>query len=240
MRELQTDYGNIYILNRNQIFQRKVGILEKLCAKKSGTFTVGLTGGSTPKEFYKWVVAENALKSNLIDQIIWMTSDERYVPLASDESNFGNAERLMLEPLGIMGNKKHPWKITLSAEEAAEDYNSQFTKDHCFDLCILGMGDDCHIASIFPGSPLINENPVQNFVAIEVPGKGTRLTISPNGLKRSSNILMIVTGKGKSQALKKVLEGDYNPNAKPAQLNREWAEKVTWLIDNEAATELSL
>lgn len=234
MREIQTDYGKVYVLNRDQIFQRIVKELELICESKSGPVTVGLTGGSTPKEFYKWVVANNSLKSNLLSQIIWMASDERYVPLESDESNFGNAERLMLGPLGISKDKKRPWKVVLDPNEAAEDYNGYFTGEKCFDLCILGMGDDCHIASIFPGSPLIEENPSEGFAAIDVPEKGMRLTITPNGLRRSSEILMIVTGKGKSQGLKQVFEGDFNPKEKPAQLNREWAEKVTWLIDLEA------
>ncbi len=239
MKEIQTVYGNIYILSRDQIFQRIIQIIQQLCAKKNGPFTIGLPGGSTPKEFYRWVVAKNILKPYLLTQIIWMTSDERYVPLENHESNFGNADRLMLYPLGVTQNKKHPWKVVVSPQEAAEDYNNFFPPNTCFDLCILGMGDDCHIASIFPHSPLIHKNPVENFAAIDVPGKDTRLTITPNGLRRSSNILIIVTGKAKNQALKTVLEDSYDPKTKPAQLNKEWAKKVTWLVDNEAASKLS-
>lgn len=240
MREIQTDYGKIYILNRDQIFERKVQILEEICAKKSGIVTVGLTGGSTPKEFYKWVVANDRLKPDLLEKIIWMASDERYVPLENEESNFGNADRLMLSQLGVSEDKKHPWMVDFTAQEAAEDYNNYFAEGKCFDLCILGMGDDCHMASIFPGSPLIDMDLSDNFVAIEVLGKGARLTITPVGLRRSGQILMIVTGKGKSQALKKVLEGNLDLNKKPAQLNRLWSQQVIWLVDDEAASELSL
>lgn len=238
MKEIQTDYGKVYVLNRDQIFARIVKELERICKEKSGAVTIGLTGGSTPKEFYKWIVAKDSLKPNVLSQIIWMTSDERYLPLESEESNFGNADRLMLRPLGVSEDKKRPWKVEIVPQEAATNYNSYFTGDKCFDLCMLGMGDDCHIASVFPGSPLIGEDPEENFVAIDVPKKGMRLTTTPNGLKRSSQVLMIVTGETKSLALKKVLQGDYNPNEKPAQLNRKWAEKVIWLVDDEAACKL--
>ena len=241
MNEIQTDYGKVYILSQDQIFQHIVQIIEDLSAQETRPITVGLTGGSTPKEFYKWAVANHSFKPHLLNEITWMTSDERYLPLTSDDSNFGNADRLMLSPLGVLPHNKHPWKVNLPPQQAAEDYNKYFIhdKDNCFDLCILGMGDDCHMASIFPNSPLIESNQSESFAAIDVPGKGIRLTIIPTGLKRSKQILMIVTGKGKSQALKAVLKDDYNANNKPAQLNKLWSEKVIWLVDHEAASELS-
>lgn len=238
MEDIQTDYGRIYILKRDQIFKKIVDTLEAVCEKKRGAITVGLTGGTTPKEFYSWVVANNSLKQNLLSRIIWMASDERYVPLSSEESNFGNADRLMLIPLGVADDKKNPWNMDLSPREAAKDYNNYFTRSECFDLCILGMGDDCHIASIFPESSLIEEDPRENFVAIDIPKKGMRLTVTPNGIRRSSQILMIVTGEAKSSALKRVFEESYNPFEKPAQLNKEWAGKVAWLVDEEAACDL--
>lgn len=243
MREVQTVYGKLSILDHNHIFLRIAQAIKEVCMKKVKYATVGLTGGSTPKEFYKWATAQNVFYKQLLDQVIWMTSDERYVPLKSEESNFGNADRLMLDPYSVSKDSKFPWRITLSPEKAAADYDDFFlkhNKEKCFDLCLLGMGDDCHIASIFPGSPLIDENPSANFAAIEVPGKGIRLTITPNGLKKSGQIIMIVTGKAKSAALKKVLEGKYNPKEYPAQLHKEWSQKVTWLVDEDAASELIL
>lgn len=240
MSETNTEYGTVTILNLEDIFERMMQAIERICREKEGEVTVGLTGGSTPKAFYQWATEGRVFNTEVLDRIIWMTSDERYVPWESEESNFGNADRLMLEPLGVMEENKRPWAVGRKPEEAARQYNNYFKEESCFDLCILGMGDDCHTASLFPGSLLISEENQDSFSAIDVPSKGMRLTITPKGLSRCGEILMVVTGLNKTVALKQVLEGPYNLLERPAQLHKDWAEKVTWLVDNAAASQLSL
>lgn len=240
MPEIQTQYGKLLILSLEDIFERQALAIEQICATTTAQITVGLTGGSTPKAFYRWVAEKNVFNEKILKKIFWMTSDERYVPLDSDQSNFGNADRLMLTPLKVSTTNKRPWSITSTPSEAAKNYNSYFDQNKCFDLCILGMGDDSHIASIFPGSPLIHKNDQADFEAIELPEKGTRLTITPSGLNHCGKIIMTVTGQGKSFALKNVIQGPFDPKGKPAQLHKNWPEKVTWLVDTSAASELDL
>ena len=192
--DLQTPYGRVLILNLETIFEQIIQAIEAICNKKQGDVIIGLTGGSTPKAFYQWAAQNRVLKTEYLDRIIWMTSDERFVPWTSEDSNFGNADRLMLEPVGVLEENKRPWSIGKNPETAAKEYSDYFNENECFDLCILGMGDDCHTASLFPGSALIGDNFARSFEAVDVPNKGMRLTITPKGLSHCDQILMIVTG----------------------------------------------
>lgn len=237
---IKTSYGNVLILNLEFIFEQIIQAIEALCHKSDKKITVGLTGGSTPKAFYQWAAQNRVIKNDILDQIIWMTSDERYVPWDSEESNFGNADRLLLEPIGVLEENKRPWSIGRSPQAAAKEYENFFKTGSSFDLCILGMGDDCHTASLFPGSALIGDPLVTDFAALSVPGKGTRLTITPKGLSRCDQIFMVVTGYNKAVPLKHVLEGPLNENVKPAQIHAVWPQKVTWLIDHAASCQLNL
>ncbi len=242
MHQIQSEFGNLFILDQSAIFKKIVQEIEdsfkNVDHNTDQQFSIGLTGGSTPKAFYKWVVDQNALKKQLLTHALWMTSDERYVPLESPESNFGNADHLMLTPLGVPEKNKCPWSVSDAPEHAAKIYNDRFPPNICFSLCFLGMGEDCHIASIFPQSPLISTHSSENFTSIIVPEKGTRLTITPTGLNHCDKIIMLVTGSSKSSALKKVLQGSFDPDEKPAQLHKNWSSKVTWLIDPAAAKDL--
>ena len=239
--EKHTPYGKVVVLKREALFKKLVELLNNL----HDSATVGLTGGSTPKAFYKWVIETGTLSKKKADKLIWMTSDERCVGLENDDSNFGNADRMMLAPIGVDVKAKKPWAVERKPIEAATklntDWNKHFDANKCFDLCILGMGDDCHTASLFPGSPLLDERAKEgkNFAAVEVPDKGWRLTVTPAGLSRSGKVLAIVTGKGKAEALKAVLEGDYDPMNKPSQIHKVHPEKTEWWIDEEAAALLS-
>lgn len=240
MHQIQSEYGNLLILHQEDLFKKIVLQIEDSVKHKDQPISIGLTGGSTPKAFYQWAAKHSVFKKHSLNQILWMTSDERYVPLESSESNFGSADRLMLTPLHVPQKNKLPWCVSDSPQEAAKLYNDHFVPNTSFDLCLLGMGDDCHIASIFPNSPLItlSQSIQENFTSINVPNKGTRLTITPHGINHCHKIIMIVTGSGKSSALKKVLHGHFNPIENPAQLHKNWASKVTWLIDPPAAEKL--
>jgi 6-phosphogluconolactonase len=200
-----------------------------------------LTGGSTPKDWYRWCVENDALSPGLVAAAHWFTSDERYVSLDSEESNFGNAERGLLVPLKIPAEKKHPWPVALPAPECATEFSRQtapwFQPGRAFDLCFLGMGDNCHTASFFPGSPLLTEDAGQFFAAIDVPAIGWRLTITPAGLRACGLIVIMVLGAGKAAALHRVLAGPFAPAAAPAQILKGCSQNVVWLVDEAAAVK---
>lgn len=241
--KLKTPYGQLHILTEEAIFKYTVDVFEKTVAAQKRPISIALTGGSTPKAFYQWITRNRALSESLLESIYWFTSDERCVPLSSDESNFGNADRLLLTPIRIPSKNRFPWPVelppTLAADTFSKAWNKQFSPDMGFDICLLGMGDDCHTASLFPHSPLLGSSIRNSFAAVEVPGKGWRLTITESGLDRCGTILVTTLGSGKADALKSVLEGPFDIHKVPSQMHKNHAHKTTWLVDSAAAAKLS-
>ncbi len=238
------EYGKVFVGNRDDIFERVLDEILELESNKNQKNIVGLTGGSTPKAFYQWVDESTNKTNPFLKQIYWGTSDERFVPLTDDESNFGNADRMFLTPREISLDHKLPWPISndpvATAKKFNDNWNSRFDADKCFDLCFLGIGDDCHTASIFPGSPLINSDINTNFTSVDVDGKGWRLTITPSGLNRCKKIIVLVIGIGKSDAIKKVFENPYDPENIPIQVLKNTKSEIHWYLDFDASSKLTL
>ncbi len=243
MIEHKTDFGRLLIGEPETLYAKAVDLaVEAHAEARSRHFTWALTGGSTPAAWYQWCVASGALPSLLSESAHFTVSDERHVPLSSAESNFGNAERLLLAPLGVPVEHRHPWVVAWPVAEAAEAYRRTLLllagPGRAYDLCFLGMGDDCHTASLFPGTPLLRDDGGLLFGAHEVPDKGWRLTITPTGLNACGRIVVMAFGAAKAEALHRVFTGPHDPQACPAQLLKQCAERVTWLVDPAAAAKL--
>ena len=239
MSDLLTSAGTVRVLTREESFAELAARINALAAR--GPASVGLSGGSTPKAFYAWVVRTGALTAEALARIDWHVSDERCVPLSSDDSNFGHAARGMLDALGVPAARRFAWPVELPPVEAAAAYEAAWaarSPAKAFDLCVLGLGDDSHIASLWPQCPLIGRAPGPRFVATEWPGRGWRLTITEAGLAQCGAIVVLVGGAGKAAALREIACGDFAPKAHPGQVLREHAPRVTWLADQEAAAGL--
>lgn len=243
MKELSSGYGRVFIGPKEELFRTSVFLAggQRGRNPQAKNFTWALTGGSTPKEWYRWCVTQQALSPGLLAATHWFTSDERHVPLASDDSNFGHAQRGLLAPLGVPAEKEHPWPVALPAVEAAAEFARQgsawFPRGRAFDLCFLGMGSDSHTASLFPGSALLTAETDQFFAAVEVPGKGWRLTLTPAGLRACGMVVVMVLGADKADALHRVLAGAYDPVQVPAQILKTCSQNVVWLVDEPAAAK---
>ncbi|MEM8549646.1 MAG: 6-phosphogluconolactonase [Verrucomicrobiota bacterium] len=243
MNTLTTDYGEVRILDHEGIYQQTLDFIKTTAeTSKHVMAPVGLTGGSTPKAFYQWVAQHDALCLETASKLLWTTSDERCVPLDDDDNNFGHADREMLSPIGLPDGNKLPWPTGLEPEACAKVFNETWNKlygpDYAFDLCFVGMGGDLHTLSLFPRCPLIKDNSSETFASTLWPERGWRVTMTVAGLSRCKQIVVSTSGAGKADALKEALTGDYDPFNKPIQLLREHAEKVTWLIDADAAASL--
>jgi len=129
------------------------------------------------------------------------------------------------------------------AGKAADDYErtlrefftlatGQFPR---FDLILLGMGPDGHTASIFPNSDVINEKERLVVATWIEKLKSYRITLTPPVLSNAAAAIFLVSGAEKANALREVLEGDYQPERFPAQLLRPTTGNVLWLVDREAA-----
>lgn len=234
-------YGSVKVLELEAIFETILQELTIAIQDKQGL--IGLSGGSSPKALYRWLL-HHKLEAKLAHKAFWGVSDERMVPLESEESNFGNAQRLLLNPLEVPKSHCLPIGTTLEPLAAAAQFNDlwkeRFPQKHGFDLCLLGMGEDAHIASIFPRSPLLDERDGELFSSVCVPGKGWRLSITPQGLLGCGSIIVMVCGASKAAALRSVFEDEDDPKHRPAQLLKACAPFTTWLVDPQAASELKL
>ncbi len=243
MTEQTTDYGRLFVGSKEQIFSKAAALaVEAHAGTKSKHFTWAFTGGSTPQDWYKWVASAKVLPSGVIATTHFTVSDERHVPLNSDQSNFGNAERLLLSPLDVPAEHRHPWVVAYEPPQAAEAYRRTMMilagPGKGYDVCFLGMGDDAHTASFFPGSPLLEDDGNLPFAAIDVPGKGWRLTITPAGLRSCGLIVVMTLGAGKAEALRRVMRGPFDPTQAPAQILATCSDRVVWLVDEAAASQL--
>jgi 6-phosphogluconolactonase len=214
------------------------GFCETAVSQK-GSFTISLSGGSTPKAIFERLVSLDIDWS----KVYFFFGDERCVPPTAKESNFRMANEAMLSPLGISDDNIFRWRTELGDPEAiAADYERTladfFAGVPRFDLCLLGLGPDAHTASLFPGTRALSETK-RIAVANRVEKLGTfRLTLTPPALNNSDEILFIATGAEKAEAVHAVIEGDSEPEKYPAQLIKPSHGRVQWLIDEPAAALL--
>jgi 6-phosphogluconolactonase len=207
-----------------------------------------LSGGSTPK-----AMGEVLARQPYRDLIAWhylhvFWGDERWVPLASPESNAGEARRIFLDFVPIPASQVHPYETEgITPEESADRYaaliRSIVPSENGvprFDLIFLGMGDDGHTASLFPHTAAIHVS--SSIVAAnEVPKLNTiRLTFTPPLLNAARLVVFLVSGTGKAERLKEVLEGPEQPDELPSQIVRPVAGELIWMIDRAAAAALSI
>jgi 6-phosphogluconolactonase len=243
MSEYPTAYGKVIVADHPVLFAQFTNAILKAIEAKNYPPGVALTGGSSPKKYFEWLVSHKDNYPQLKSEAVFAVSDERHVAVESDESNYGNAQRLFFDPFGVEMDNRFPWDTTRTPEDAADWFGKlwslSYGDEKAFDICMLGMGDDCHTASLFPGSPLLEDDQGALFASVNVPGKGDRLTITPSGLNKCEAIYVMVLGAGKYEALKRVFRGEGADFSEvPVSLMKELADRVVWLIDTDAAGDL--
>lgn len=209
-----------------------------------GRATVALSGGSTPKRMSALFTGEFRDRVQW-DKIEFFWGDERWVPLSSPESNAGEALRGFLRDVGAPESHIHTWKTDdgLTPAQAAEDYTRQLHAVFgdalpAFDLIFLGMGDDGHTASLFPGTDAINEHH-DWAIAHFVDKLGVdRLTLTPPVLNNARAVIFLVGGAGKAETLHHVLDGGIDVDLLPSQVIRPVSGRLVWLVDQPAAAML--
>lgn len=205
-----------------------------------GSFAVALAGGSTPQAMYE-VLAEPPYRG-WVDwpRVEVFFGDERCVPPDHADSNFGAARRALLSKVPIPAENVRRMRGEDDPEQAAKAYGTMLKErfgDGGPDLTLLGMGDDGHTASLFPGTPAVREREhrvVAQFVENSTTGQSWRITMTAPFINRSGRVLLLVAGKTKAARLTEVLEGDPDPDRLPVQLIDPALTRVTWLLDAAA------
>jgi 6-phosphogluconolactonase len=206
----------------------------------NGRFSLALAGGNTPRILY------HLLSNQFRDQIPWNKAhifwgDERYVRPGDPQSNCRMARETLLDNVPCPAGNVHPMPTEFpDPDVAALNYEKTlrgyFSKEWPrFDLVLLGLGAEGHTASLFPGSPALEEK-VRWVVAVKAPADPPlRLTLTLPVLTQAANVYFLVTGSNKAQALHHVLTGPPDPKNYPAAGVRLAQGTVIWWVDREAA-----
>jgi len=166
-----------------------------------GRAVLCLSGGSTPVPLYRRLAQRDDLPWQ---DVVFTWGDERYVPHAHPDSNYGAAKRLLVDEVAARPGNVLPWPEGPTPDEAAASYASDLSRvvgdDEAFDLAIMGLGPDGHTASLFPGTGAALRS--ESTFALDVPGFGWRLTMGAGRLSASRVTLFVVSGQDKLQALR--------------------------------------
>jgi 6-phosphogluconolactonase len=213
----------------------------------AGRFLIALSGGSTPRSLLGQLAAPG-----YADRIEWEAvhvfwGDERCVPPADPSSNYAMAKEMLLDHVEVKPGHVHRIRGEDDPETAAGDYERLLRRAFItpqgppggltgsrFDLVLLGIGDDGHTASLFPGTPAVRETE-RWVVPVEAPmAPRRRVSLTSPVINAAAEKLFLVTGEPKAAALARVLQGPTDPDASPAQT----IEGARWLVDAAAASML--
>ena len=207
-------------------------------------FTIALSGGSTPKLLHKILAA-----APYNDQIDWSKmhifwGDERAVPFEDDRNNAKMAYDTLLNFVAVPASQIHVMRTDIGPEESALDYekilHQYFDKTpNTFDLVLLGMGDDGHTLSLFPGTAIVHEEKAWAKAFFLPAQEMYRITLTKTIVNRAAHIAFLTTGTGKAHALKEVLKGVYNPDLYPSQEIKPVNGELHWFVDEAAAAQLA-
>jgi len=218
------------------------------CVKRQGEFTVCLSGGSTPVDTYDLLGREPHRSAIPWGKVHIFWGDERCIPLDRPDNHYTLASELFLRKVRIPKSNIHRMRGEADDPTAAADEYQAMLQSFFklspgtyprFDLILLGMGEDGHTASLYPGTRGLEEQ--EGLVAGHyVPQrKGFRLTLTLPVLCNAAQVMFMVSGKSKATALRSVLR---RPDEKvlPAQMVRPLNGTLVWLVDEAAAGELNI
>ena len=209
-------------------------------------FTIALSGGSTPKRLYECLA-----KPPLIEKINWsgvkiFFGDERAVPPTDEQSNYLMAKTALFDHLPIPSENIYRIQAELEDQKKAAKLYQQALLDNLdrnakgkpvFDLVLLGLGDDGHTASLFPGTPILEEK--SQFVnAVYVPKLHSwRLSITYPVINHAKRIFVLAAGDSKADILHDILCNTSSDTIYPIQRIQPKGE-LTWYLDKAAAAKL--
>ncbi|MFV8334743.1 6-phosphogluconolactonase [Flavobacterium sp. RSP29] len=207
--------------------------------QKRGRFLVVLTGGSSPLSMYKLLATPQYKAKIDWDNVFVFWGDERWVALDDARSNAKMSYDYLLSHVGIpKSNVFLMYNEGFSPEEYALEYEKSIKsltgEEGQFDLVLLGMGDDGHTASLFPGEAVLQENDKWVTAYYLESQSMYRITLTAPIINKAKEIVVVTFGENKAHALNEVLYGDYNPEKYPMQLIKPLDGKLLFLTDKAA------
>jgi 6-phosphogluconolactonase len=199
-----------------------------------GEFRLALPGGRSPRAMLHALVTERVHASLPWDRTTVLFVDERALPEGDAGTNHRLVREALLDPLG----RRAPRCVRMRGDadelgRAAAEYEREL--QHPLDLAVLGVGEDGHVASLFPGSALVADTIRHVAVVRDSPKPPPeRLTLTPRALNEARALLVLASGDSKAAAVASALAGDGDPFRTPARL----ARRGVWLVDAAAAAAI--
>ena len=207
-------------------------------------FSVALAGGNTPRRVYELLATERFAQRVAWAQVDLFFGDERCVPSDHADSNYAMAYETLISKVPIPAKNVHRIIGEGNPGESARLYENHLRTFFAsaswprFDLVLLGMGEDGHTASLFPGSDALDEKS-RWVVATMRDGSGQgRITLTVPVFNHAARMIFLVAGAGKAERLALVLRRQPTSNPLPAQLIRPVDGSLEWLVDGAAASLL--
>jgi 6-phosphogluconolactonase len=218
---------------------------EAICTH--GEFTLCLTGGSTPAPTYELLATRFHLSVDWKEvQFFW--GDERCVPPDDPASNFGMANRTIFSKLALRPEQIHRMRGEDEPVQAAQAYEHELraffglerpSDFPSFSLLLLGLGENAHVASLFPRHPALHEKE-RLAVAVEVEAvPNRRISLTLPVINHAERVMFLVSGTNKAAAVRKILQGPPDPDLYPGQCVKPHSGEIVWLMDEAAASELT-
>ena len=216
---------------------------------------MALSGGSTPRDLYALLASPEFAAQVDWTRVHFYWGDERAVPPDHPDSNYRMTQEVLLSRVHPPPENVHRILAELPPADAARAYETTIHetlfqspdrqgkdppgKYPRFDLVLLGLGANGHTASLFPHTAVLHE--ATRWVAAEYVEevKMYRITLTAPAINAAENILFLVAGADKAVTVRAVLYGEYRPEELPAQLIRPSAGHIVWLLDRDAANQLS-
>ena len=211
--------------------------------KGKGYFSVALSGGKTPVFLYNKLSHKRTLPWNKTNVFL---TDERFVPYEDEKNNFHMINNTLLDPVSIPKENVHPISTAEDAPRSSaikyeRDLRSFFranTTPPRFDLILLGIGEDGHTASLFPGTQAVKEKKRLAVAAAPLDKtKNERITITFPVINNAENVMFLVTGASKAKIVKEVIDG--KNDLLPAAMVRPENGRLFFLLDESAGSLLA-
>ncbi len=215
------------------------------CLAKKGSFVVALSGGNTPKRLYQVLASTDFSRNIPWEKVFICWSDERFVTYADKESNYRMVKENLLDHISIPPNNIFPVPVNGTAKKAAKEYESSIreffgTKKVKFDWLLLGIGDDGHTASLFPGTSILHERKrLVKEVWLEQK-QSWRISFTLPLINKAAQIIFLVSGKEKAIVVSDIIQHKKIKPAYPAQLIKPVSGNIHWMIDEEASANIKI
>ena len=232
--------------NINELSERAAdwitAYIEKVL-KTESRFTIVLSGGSTPIKLYQLLTTDQY--KNKIDwsKLHFFEGDERFVPFSDNRNNARMAFENLLDHVPVPEEHIHVMRTDIEPEASVIEYKKILQKyfpdnNRSFDLVLLGMGDNTHTLSLFPGYAVVNEKKewVKSFYLKEQ--RMYRITLTAPAVNAAGCVAFLVSGTDKAAALYHVLSAQHDPDLYPSQIIQPYNDELYWWVDEAAAADL--